>query len=258
MPSSRTGEGALVEQPDVDVTQRLAAMARSLLSQSGMESTLERTCQLAAAVVDGCQHAGVWLVYRDRGIDTAAASNSLLHAIAAAENDTGEGPCREALWHESTVHVEDTGADERWPRFAARLAEHGVASMLCFQLFVRDEMLGVLVLVSDRPRVFDATTREMGLMFASHAAIALAGAQSQSNLSQAVRSRQLIGEAVGLLADRYGMTTDAAFGLLARVSQECNTKVRELAARLVSDHNQARARRSGDATDISGIPGLTD
>jgi transcriptional regulator with GAF, ATPase, and Fis domain len=247
-----------MHEPDFDVAQRLAAMARNLLSQNDVASTLERACQLAAGVVDGCEHAGVWQVQRGGDIETAAASNTLLYHIATVENDLGEGPCRDALWHESVVHLEDTDAESRWPRYAARLAGDGVGSMLCFQLFVREDTLGVLSLVSGQASVFDEAARETGLMFASHAAIALAGAQSQSHLSQAVRSRQLIGEAVGLLADRYGMSTDAAFGLLARVSQECNTKVRELAARLVNDHNQAHARQPGGHGDIGGIPRLTD
>lgn len=247
-----------MHEPDLDVAQQLAAMARNLLFQSGTASTLERTCQLAAGVVDGCDDAGVWQAQRGGSIEAVAASNTVLYQIVAAENDTGEGPCRDVLWRESVVHVEDIGTDLRWPRYAARVADTGVRSMLCFQLFTREDTLGVLALVSGKEWAFDDGARETGLMFASHAAIALAGAQSQSNLSQAVQSRQLIGEAVGLMADRYAMTTEAAFGLLARVSQECNTKVRELAARLVDDHNRARKQSSGANGDIGGIPGLID
>jgi GAF domain-containing protein len=132
---------------------------------------------------------------------------------------------------------------DRWPRFASRASVLGVGSMLCFQLFTHHDTLGALNLFSDRPHAFGADDRELGLIFASHAAVALAGARADAHWAEAVHSRQRIGEATGILSERYAITTSAAFTMLARASQEHNIKVRELAYRLVATENHNRGGR---------------
>ncbi len=104
--------------------------------------------------------------------------------------------------------------------------------MLSFQLYVEGDNLGALNLYSRQPGSFDDESEHVGLLFASHAAIAASGARKQAGLAHSVATRQVIGQAQGILMEPHKITADQAFTLLVRVSQQRNTKLRELAERL--------------------------
>ncbi len=104
--------------------------------------------------------------------------------------------------------------------------------MLCYQLFVEGGQLGGLNLYARTPGAFDDESQEIGLMLASHAAVALAGAEHEEDLRIGMGSRDLIGQAKGILMERYQLTADQAFGVLRRVSQETNRKLADIAAEL--------------------------
>ena len=122
--------------------------------------------------------------------------------------------------------------ESRWPRFAPRAADLGVGSMLCFQLFVDGDNLGALNLLSPEARAFGADALSVGLLFATHAAVALSGARREDQTRMALDTRDLIGQAKGILMERYRLTPDQAFSLLVRVSQHTHVKVRDLAQQL--------------------------
>lgn len=219
----------------------LGGMARDMLSADGVDATLAEACRRAVDLIDGCQAAGVSLVRRGELVETPAATSHMVYAIHGLQQELREGPCWDAEWIETTVRIDDLSAETRWPRFAARAVGSGVRSMLCFQLFTHRDTLGALNLFSNLPHAFNEDAVEVGDVFAAHVAIALAGAQAQTNLGYAVRSRQLIGEAVGILAKENEISTIAAFASLRSTSQQRNLKLRELAARLVAGHNQDSA-----------------
>ncbi len=104
--------------------------------------------------------------------------------------------------------------------------------LLCFQLFVHDEDLGALNLVARRPRAFTDESERIGLLFASHAAVAVAGAQDRNHITAALGSRDVIGQAKGILMERYKITAEMAFALLAKTSQDANRKLHEVAEHL--------------------------
>ncbi len=87
------------------------------------------------------------------------------------------------------VRVDDLTADPRWPELARRAAELGVASALCFQLFVHEDDLGALTLLARRPGAFTDESERIGLLFASHAAVAVADARDLNHLTTALGSR---------------------------------------------------------------------
>jgi GAF domain-containing protein len=125
-------------------------------------------------------------------------------------------------------------SEQRWPRFSARAAGLGVGSMLSIQLYVRGEDLGALNLYHDRAGGFDDESEHIGLLLASHAGVALAAAQRQESLRAAVDTRDLIGQAKGILMERHKITADRAFALLVQVSQASGRKLRDVADHLVS------------------------
>ena len=138
----------------------------------------------------------------------------------------------DATYEHETIRVDDLASDRRWPELADRAREVGAASMLCIQLFVAGDDLGALNLLARRPGAFTDESERIGLMFASHAAVALAQAQKLNHLGRALASRDLIGQAKGVLMERYKITADQAFALLARASQDTNRKLTEVAEHL--------------------------
>ncbi len=103
--------------------------------------------------------------------------------------------------------------------------------MMCSQLFVQGDRLGGLNLYAGRPGAFD-DSQDIGQMLAAHAAVAVAGAECEANLRTAVNNRDVIGQAKGILMERHELTADQAFAVLARVSQELNRKLADVAREL--------------------------
>ncbi len=106
--------------------------------------------------------------------------------------------------------------------------------MLSFQLYVREQELGALNLYGEAVAAFDATDEQIGLLLASHAAIALMGAQDQHNLTIALAARDRIGQAKGILMERHKITDKQAFELLLRASRNTNRKLRDIAEEVAS------------------------
>jgi hypothetical protein len=123
-------------------------------------------------------------------------------------------------------------SEPRWPRFAHRAAEAGAGSMLSFRLWVEGDDLGALNLYGRQPNAFDEESEQVGLLFVSHAAIAWASAQKQDQLAESVDARDLIGQAKGIVMERYKLDSLKAFALLVRTSQHTNLKLRDIAAEL--------------------------
>jgi len=109
----------------------------------------------------------------------------------------------------------------------------GAAGMLAFQLYVQGENLGALNLYSRRPGAFDDESEHVGLLFASHAAVAYAAVRQQTGLTRSVATRQLIGQAQGILMERHKLSDQQAFALLVQASQHRNVKLRDIAEQLV-------------------------
>jgi GAF domain-containing protein len=143
-----------------------------------------------------------------------------------------EGPCLDAVWEQETVRVEDMRTETRWPRFAAEAVALGVLSSLSLQLFVEGDNLGALNLYARQPHAFGEESEDVGLVLAAHAAVAVAGARTEQHLRRAVSSRDLIGQAKGILMERYRISADQAFQVLARVSQQTNRRLADVADEL--------------------------
>ena len=168
-----------------------------------------------------------------RTVVSEAASSDLPRRIDTLQQETRQGPCLDSAWEHETVRVPDMAHEERWPLFAGRAAGAGARGMLSFQLFVSGQDLGALNLYSYRAGAFDDESEHVGLMFAAHAAIAYATIRRHTDLAAAVESRLLIGQAQGILMERYGLVPDQAFAVLVRASRSTNVKLRQIAAQLV-------------------------
>jgi GAF domain-containing protein len=229
---------------------RLGELARALEREHDVGETLDTIVHAAAGTVPGAQHASISAVLRRREVHTRAATDELPRAVDNAQYETGQGPCLDTLFERRTERVSDVAADQRWPEFTKRAVELGVGSMLAVQLYVHGDDLGALNLISEHPHAFDEESESVALLFAAHAAVAMAAAQQIEQLEHAVSTRDTIGQAKGILIERFGITGDQAFMLLARASQHENRKLHEIAAELVATGQLPSPRSASTRSSI--------
>jgi len=212
-----------------DLARRLAEAARGMQKQLEPQQVLDRVVSLAVAMVPGAEEATITMVRGRRHVYSAAATGELARWFDVLQNETGEGPCLDAMWNQQTVRVNDLAADPRWPVLGPRAGARGVGSMLCLQLFVHQDTLGALDLLAQEKSAFTDESEHIGLLLASHAAIAVAGSQKLGHAAIALANRDIIGQAKGILMERFKITADQAFDALAKVSQDTNRKLYSVA-----------------------------
>ena len=222
--------------PDVEpgLADRLSELARTLEHEHDVEGTLQAIVDTAVSTVPGAGHASISAVRGKREVITLASTSELPRQTDQAQYDTGTGPCLDSLYDRHTVRLDDMATETRWPGFVERAGALGVGSMLSLQLYVEGDDLGALNLLSERPHSFDEESEQVGLLFASHAAVAMAAAGEQQHLREAIRNRDLIGQAKGILMERFSIDADRAFLLLAKASQAVNRKLTAVAQELVA------------------------
>lgn len=175
----RTSTGA---RPDEGLAQRLSEMARSLEAQPDLEQTLDGIVYAAVLNIVGADHASITRVDAARHVTTLASTDDLVDRVDRVQYEVDQGPCLDSIRYEATVRSDDLRAERRWPDFATRAADLGVLSMLSFQLFVREHDLGALNLYGAEVNAFDDTDEQIGLLLASHAAVAMIGAAARSTI----------------------------------------------------------------------------
>ncbi|WP_020498626.1 GAF domain-containing protein, partial [Sciscionella marina] len=176
MTESTGGERVSADTRKV-LVEALSDAARALGQRDrSEEDALRLIVSSAVATVPGAEHAGVSLLRGDGVITSYTPSSSTVSEVDRLQSTYREGPCVTALWDQHTVVVDDLVAEaDRWPRFAPEAAARGILSMLSFQLFTRDDSLGALNLYSSVRKRFDLDSQMLGGLFASQAALVLAG-----------------------------------------------------------------------------------
>ena len=188
--------------------------------------------------------AGV-LLLRRRGRNTGAWTAEQAAVCDRQQVELEQGPALAAMSDRSMVVVADTAAESRWPAFVSLATDFGMRSVLAVDLHAGDTALGVLSLYAGRPEAFDDPARFAAAMLAMHVGVALGHLRTKQNLRAGLASRELIGEAIGVLIERRRITSEQAFQLLVRASQHSNIKLREVAQIVCEtgqDPAQIRAR----------------
>lgn len=225
------------------LAQQLTDLARTLHQRAHPDDVLRTVVHAAIQLIPGVEEGSISVVLGRKDASSRAPSGELPSLVDDIQTELGEGPCLEAAYLERTVRVPDMNTEQRWPRFARRAAELGVGSMLAFQLYVDDDNLGALNLYSRKVNAFSDESEHIGQLVAGHAAVAFAEAEETSNLQLAVSSRDRIGQAKGILMERYKITEQEAFLILARASQNTNIKLIR-----ICDH----------LTETGEIPGVSE
>lgn len=230
----------------VRVAEMFSAVARTLAADDqDLDATLQAIVDLAVELLDACESAGISLVKR-REITSPASSGELASTVDRIQSELGEGPCLDAVREHEVFETGDLAQEGRWPAFAERARqETGVTSVLGLRLFLEEDTLGALNLYATRPDAFDDTDAALASVFAAHAAVALANARRQAQLERKAATRDLIGEAKGILMARSNVDEEQAFQMLVRASQRMNVKVVDVAARIVHPEDRERSDEIG-------------
>lgn len=210
----------------------IAEMALHLHREPNTAETLERVLEYALKAVD-CDYAGVIFVHRKSRIETVAATDPLIEKLDRIQMELGQGPDLDVLEDRVSFIIDDICGDPRWPMWSDLVAGNGIRSMLNVRLSTGDRVLGTLNLYSRQPNKFDVDDQAVAHVLARHAAIALAASRKEENLILAADARKIIGQAQGILMERYGLDADKAFDVLVRYSKNNNIKLRDVAHQLI-------------------------
>ncbi|MCV7348237.1 hypothetical protein BST42_03350 [Mycolicibacterium rhodesiae] len=226
-----------------DAAARIGDITRRLYERRSLEGGVAaELVEHAVAELPGAEYANITVTAGQFEIDTPAATNQAAIRIDDIQRRTGEGPCLSTAWEHRVVHVEDLSRETRWPNFCTHaLQTTAVRSIMGFQLFITDRSIGALNIFADRPHAFDDQTRQLGSLFAAHSALVWDAARRESQFQEALASRDIIGQAKGMIMERYSKDATQAFEMLRQLSHDTNVPLAEVAARIV-DAAQAHPR----------------
>jgi GAF domain-containing protein len=155
--------------------------------------------------------------------------------------EEGTGPLLTAIDQQNVLLIPDTAAETRWsPRWADEVATAGIRSAMHVPLMLAGHAQAVLSLYSDQPDAFDTDDVAIAHILARHASVAIASARHDASMAQAIDARKLVGQAMGILMERYDLDGDRAFEVLKRYSQDTNRKLRDVAQELVDTRKLPR------------------
>jgi len=216
---------------------RVAELVRGLHNRSDTDSdtVVAELAEHAAVEIPGAQYAGITLSRNAKQIETPAATHHWPLLLDKIQQRHQEGPCLSAAWDEKTVHVADLGTEERFPNYRRdALAESPIRSIMAFQMFIAGETIGALNVYSEQPGAFGPEARNLGLIFAAHTSVAWNAARRDEQFRRALSSRDMIGQAKGMIMERYGVNAVQAFELLRKLSQDSNVPLIQVATDLVA------------------------
>jgi len=237
------------EDPADALTATIASAA-SLFAALSIQDTLDQVVNLAVSSIDGCDFAGIFL-REGAAVTTPVCSDPVVTEIDALQHAAGEGPCLDALGGGGPFYAEDLGSEPRWPVFGPQAVAHGVYCVLALTLDLGTAP-GALNLYARQPRAFTAVDRAQGLLLSSLAGAAFTTARVHeeeqhraAQLREALSTREMIGQAQGILMERERVSAEQAFDILRKASQHLNLKLRVVAQSLVD---------TGERPD-TGVPG---
>jgi len=250
----------------VGAAEALERLGKLSLRELSMESLLQEVAALAKAVMPGNPEASVTLVVKGRPT-TVVSTGQLAVDLDENQYEHGYGPCLHAARTGELTEIADTRTDDRWPDYLPGAVERGILSSLSVPLTIDEDgqVSGALNVYAREPHAFDEDSRSVATRFGPYATAAtgnLYAYQSTrdlaNNLQVALESRAVIDQAKGVLIERYKVTPDQAFQLLAQASMHANRKLHDIAEELVSTGELAGSsppsRRSPAPRSTGGRP----
>jgi GAF domain-containing protein len=207
---------------------RMAELARNAALQS-VGDVLTDVTSAALELIPEADTAGILLVGKNSSFESLAATSDLPHKLDEIQMTFDEGPCRQAAIEDVVVRTDDFRDEQRWPRYSPAALELGVLSGLSFKLYTADRTAGALNLFSVHPNVWSNDAETIGTALAAHAAAAILASRHSEELHSALSSRDRIGQAKGIIMERFKIDAVQAFALLRKLSQDSNTRLVDIA-----------------------------
>ncbi|MDX1888813.1 GAF and ANTAR domain-containing protein [Mycolicibacterium sp. 050158] len=236
-----TSTTALGRDEGESLQSTIADLAGALARGTSTDEVLVRLTAASLTLVPSADFAKISTV-SDRGLVSLAATSRVTMMLDCAQQASRQGPCLDAMRARRTIRCDDLESDVRWPRFAARAATAGVHSVLSSPISVPGDMRVALSLFGSRTGAFGVESETVGAVLANHAAIALAHRERERQFKAALATRDVIGQAKGMVMERFGVDATQAFGMLVAISRDTNTPVRDLAARAVDARSRGGRR----------------
>jgi GAF domain-containing protein len=223
----------MTEVQNHDLAQRMAELARAAAAPRTVGEVLTDVTRTARELIPGVDTAGVLLVGKNGKYESLAGLTDLPHKLDDLQMTFNEGPCVQAAIDDVIVRTDDFRTEQRWPQYSPAVVEIGVLSGLSVKLYTADRTAGALNLFAFKPNSFDAEDETIATVLAAHAAAAILASRHGEQLQSALSTRDRIGQAKGIIMERYGVDDIAAFEMLKRLSQDSNTRLTDIAQQVI-------------------------
>ena len=237
-----------------EMVEGMNRFASVLLTKETLGSVLDLVLNIAEKTVSGADGVSVTMI-KDGRYSTASHSHEWVKEIDVLQYENGDGPCIAAAEERKLYRIDDLAIEERWRDFCKAACAEGVKSVLSIPFLPLEEPIGALNVYARAIRAFDDVQEQIANLLAQQAAIVLANSQAftgaaevNEQLKVALMSRDVIGQAKGIIMEREGVDADRAFSILKAMSQRANRKLREIAqdvADSVANNGDAERRRAG-------------
>jgi transcriptional regulator with GAF, ATPase, and Fis domain len=231
----------MTDSGEFDVAQALAQAANAMAVRGNPDDTLHAIVHAARAAVPGFNQVSATVVGTDGAITTMAATSSLVQDLDSLQYKIGEGPCLSALRDQKPILAQRLNEEQRWPRYTPRAVEAGIRSQMGVPLAADEEVLGSLNFYSTVRDTIDPEAYHRASLFATHAALALGYARRLEAMHASAQTHRLIGQAIGMLVERFEINDDRAFYYLLRVASAGGLELRQVAREVVDQGNRRAA-----------------
>jgi len=212
----------------------MAELTQKAARPTEIDAILQSATATAVELIPGVDCADVLLISGPDLFRSMAATAQLAIDLDGVQQRFREGPCLDAAVGHSVILCNDLREDSRWPQFAKSAIAAGVHAMLSLQLYTHNGRMGALNLFGFIPDVFTAEAEAMGAMLATHVANAFIAQDTELQFKSALNSRDIIGQAKGMIVERFGVDALHAFDVLTKASQQSNIPVADVAAEIVA------------------------
>ncbi|WP_445168704.1 GAF and ANTAR domain-containing protein [Mycolicibacterium sp. Dal123E01] len=219
--------------PNHDLAQRMAELARATALPRDVDEVLAGVTATAVEMIPGTDTCGVLLIGKGGKFESLFGTSDLIYKLDALQEECGEGPCIEAALDELIVRTDDFQTERRWPKYSRAVSEIGVRSGLSFKLYTGASTAGALNLFGTEPHAFDMNSEAIGSILAAHAASAIIASRHGEQLVSALTTRDTIGQAKGVIMERFNVDSMRAFEMLRELSQSTNTRLVDIASRVI-------------------------
>ena len=222
-----------MSSPNHDLAVRMADLARALAPPVSVETVLRDVTAAAKDLIDGVDEAGILLVGKNNTWETLGPTSDLALKLDELQMRYHEGPCLEAALDDVVIRTDDFRHEPRFPNYAPEVVKLGVLSALSFKLYTADRTAGALNLFGFEADVWDSEAETIGMVLAAHAAAAVLASREGEQLQSALSTRDRIGQAKGIIMERFKVDDVRAFAMLRQLSQDTNTKLIDVAQKVI-------------------------